>query len=350
MPGLLAALRDPQFRRDVMNGLTDAANRGGVAGVLGGPVDLATMAMRPFGYSVEKPVGGSEWVGQKMQDAGFVSPNRNALAEALASVAVPGAMAKAGPALYAAEQNAMMNAMAPGPRSGSAAAQLGMIRIPGRGQIPETHADVKKLSDRFGRLLDDAGVSYSADKSQISPARYFTFDNPASVDPVYGIESYKVRISDHRNVHGADFSVDPSTGKTFEEMMSEVRGLGVPIADRVRPLPVIVKQRAALVDDLVMGRTAQRFGGTDTEQAAWQGLVKQAESAATKADIEKVRKAADALSQSSRAAFTEAHGFDPGHVSQARLFLSLKNGETTLEKAAKRGYSPDILSALAARL
>ncbi len=38
MAGLLDALLDPQFRKDVRQGLTDAANRGAVAGLLGGPV------------------------------------------------------------------------------------------------------------------------------------------------------------------------------------------------------------------------------------------------------------------------------------------------------------------------
>jgi hypothetical protein len=36
----------------------------------GAPVDLATMAMRPFGYDVQKPVMGSEWIKQKATEAG----------------------------------------------------------------------------------------------------------------------------------------------------------------------------------------------------------------------------------------------------------------------------------------
>jgi hypothetical protein len=35
----------------------------------GAPVDLATMLMRPFGYSTEKPVMGSDWIKQQMTDA-----------------------------------------------------------------------------------------------------------------------------------------------------------------------------------------------------------------------------------------------------------------------------------------
>lgn len=60
-----------------------------LASALGGPVDLATMVMRPFGYSVEKPVLGSEWIGQKMEQGGLVSEARDPLKEFVASVMVP---------------------------------------------------------------------------------------------------------------------------------------------------------------------------------------------------------------------------------------------------------------------
>ena len=47
------------------------ALQGGLLGLttdtLGAPVDLATMAMRPFGYKVPKPVGGSEWLADKLR-------------------------------------------------------------------------------------------------------------------------------------------------------------------------------------------------------------------------------------------------------------------------------------------
>jgi hypothetical protein len=112
-PTILGALRDPQFRRDVRQGLTDALNRGFVGGLLGGPVDIATMMMRPFGYTTEKPVGGSEWIGQKMQDAGLVSAARNPLAEFLSAVAVPSAVTKAAPALMQAETRLAENLAAP---------------------------------------------------------------------------------------------------------------------------------------------------------------------------------------------------------------------------------------------
>lgn len=60
-----------------------------VAAVFGGPVDLTAMIMKPFGYDVEKPILGSEWIGQGMENAGLVSEARDPLKEFAASVMVP---------------------------------------------------------------------------------------------------------------------------------------------------------------------------------------------------------------------------------------------------------------------
>jgi hypothetical protein len=60
-----------------------------VAAVLGGPVDLTSMVMKPFGYDTEKPVLGSEWIGQQMQNVGLVSEARDPLQEFAASIMVP---------------------------------------------------------------------------------------------------------------------------------------------------------------------------------------------------------------------------------------------------------------------
>lgn len=87
--GLLDALQDPQFRQDVRRGLLDAGNRGLVGGLLGAPVDMISAALRPLGYRHEAPVGGSEWIGQKMQGLGAVSAQRNPAAEALAGFIDP---------------------------------------------------------------------------------------------------------------------------------------------------------------------------------------------------------------------------------------------------------------------
>ena len=71
--------------------IKDIAYRG-LASALGGPVDIATMIMRPFGYKIpdNRVIGGSEWIGKKMQDFGIVSSARDPLKEFAASMIVPG--------------------------------------------------------------------------------------------------------------------------------------------------------------------------------------------------------------------------------------------------------------------
>ena len=68
------------------------------ASVFGGPVDLATMVMRPFGYKTpdEKVFGSSEYIGKKLEDVGLVSSARAPITEFLTSMAVPtpGGLAK----------------------------------------------------------------------------------------------------------------------------------------------------------------------------------------------------------------------------------------------------------------
>lgn len=66
---------------------TDVINRGLIAGTLGAPADIGAMAMRPFGYKEEKPFMGSEYIGQKMEQMGMVSPTRRPVAEFAAGVA-----------------------------------------------------------------------------------------------------------------------------------------------------------------------------------------------------------------------------------------------------------------------
>lgn len=89
-PTVIGAIRDPQFVRDVLQGLGETATRG-ITGVLGAPVDITTMAMRPFGYSVpaKQVVGGSEYLGKQLERAGMLSGNRNQLSELLAGLVTP---------------------------------------------------------------------------------------------------------------------------------------------------------------------------------------------------------------------------------------------------------------------
>lgn len=94
MQSIGGAVADSGFRSDVARGLADVANRT-AASVLGGPVDLAATALSALGYRHPAPVGGSEWIGQQMEHAGAVTPERRPAAELLGSLAGPSAAAKA---------------------------------------------------------------------------------------------------------------------------------------------------------------------------------------------------------------------------------------------------------------
>ena len=125
-------LPDKQAMQGMGNDLLAALNRGGVAGVLGAPVDianqLANLGRALYGYAgnkagvlsadqmpklEDKPIGGSEWIGQKMQDAGLINNNRNALAELLSGMVMPGAMLKGGVKANQALDAAIANAQMP---------------------------------------------------------------------------------------------------------------------------------------------------------------------------------------------------------------------------------------------
>jgi hypothetical protein len=113
--GLLDALADVDFQRGVVRDLADSSNRGVFGGLLGAPVDMTTgvlnaaiMGTGLLGNAVgawpasempmpiERPVGGSEWIGQKLQDVGLVTANRNPLAEGLSALALPAGAARLG--------------------------------------------------------------------------------------------------------------------------------------------------------------------------------------------------------------------------------------------------------------
>lgn len=79
-----------EVARDWLGAATDVLNRGLVAGVVGAPVDIASTVLRPFVPGIgDAPVGGSEWIGNKMQQAGIVSSKRRPIAEFAASLIDP---------------------------------------------------------------------------------------------------------------------------------------------------------------------------------------------------------------------------------------------------------------------
>ena len=107
-PSFLGALKDPKFRSEVGNNFMTAANRGLVGMTLGAPVDIVNMAtnlgIAGYGYLGNKlgllspeqmpalnnePFGGSEWIGNKMQEYNLIGDNRNLTAEMIAGSVLP---------------------------------------------------------------------------------------------------------------------------------------------------------------------------------------------------------------------------------------------------------------------
>ena len=62
---------DAPTRGDTYSGFFKGVTQNLVPNVVGIPVDLTTMALRPFGYKVEKPVFGSEWNKDKLTEYGL---------------------------------------------------------------------------------------------------------------------------------------------------------------------------------------------------------------------------------------------------------------------------------------
>ncbi len=137
-----------------------------MAGVIGAPVDLAAMALAPFGYQHPAPVAGSEWIGAQMEKAGAISPIRRPAAELMASLAAPAALPKAA----ATAGLAFMAAMSPEGKArlladltagkGSGSYRLGDV-TPGQqkalqrlGTPPTESRDVMMTDAATGHMLD----------------------------------------------------------------------------------------------------------------------------------------------------------------------------------------------------
>lgn len=125
--------------------MRDLAGRS-VAAVLGTPVDMATLALAPFGYQQQAPVGGSEWIGQQLEGVGAISSERRPAAELLATLATPAAVPKAATAGLA-----FMAAMSP---DGKARLLADLMAGKGSGTYrlgDVTEGQAKGLNQLFGK-------------------------------------------------------------------------------------------------------------------------------------------------------------------------------------------------------
>jgi len=123
--------------------------------VVGTPVDLATMAMRPFGYKTEKPVGGSEYLKEKATELGIRVPESKdsqdqgfrlagelgaSLVNPVSAAKTTGRAAEMLAKLPAAAAQEVLRPMSPMER------QLGIVRMPG-GEFPTKGPGSKELGE-----------------------------------------------------------------------------------------------------------------------------------------------------------------------------------------------------------
>lgn len=182
--------------------IKDLAYRG-LAAALGGPVDIATMIMRPFGYQTPdaQVFGGSEWIGQKMQDTGLVSSARNPLAELGASMVIPGP-----------DDLARAAAFAP--------ALVGSIRGIGKAE------DVLTSINPTGTIFTKYEPSKRA--TQQIGANITTYDVTSNLKPDSFVEIYRGVPKGIKNINPGDFVT------TNKQLAKDYAGNGTVITKRVR--------------------------------------------------------------------------------------------------------------------
>jgi hypothetical protein len=224
---------------------------------------------------IQNPAGGSEWIGEKMKNFGYVSENRNVAAELLASIALPMAAQSLGPRLFAAEQRAAQNMMQPSPMNAATRGQAGMIKYP-YGRIPETLDERVQLRDLLVRHAEKSGYQVQKDAAQTGASLYTTIS-----DPKTGAEAV-VRLSDHapamKYVPGQTpyFSVDPTLGEktaggTFEQAVGFLGRQGLPLKNlgpRYAEIPTM--------NDVVAARHAAESQAFAQSEVARKALMSQA--------------------------------------------------------------------------
>jgi hypothetical protein len=176
------------------------------ASVFGGPVDLAAMVTRPFGYSTpdKQVMGGSEWIGKKMEDVGLVSTARAPLKELIASVAVPtpSGIAK-GIAMAAPAIGGMLFGKGGKLSSSLEDAMLAAEKIKSLG--PEF---VPKIEQASG-----GSVYLTVAKQQLTKS-----GEPSKKTKPTPID-FKARFADHPSYWGSSISSDPVTGNDVDTVV-----------------------------------------------------------------------------------------------------------------------------------
>lgn len=156
--GIFDQIETHEGRSQAMGAARDITNRG-IAGLLGGPVDLVTLALKPFGYDHPAPVGSSEWIGEQMAKAGMVSADRYPLPEFLMSVALPGVAPKGAKGVgLLAEGLESLGGSAGHVGAKSLRSQLGVMSPEGEARLlADLHAGAGRGTFRLGDVTEGQG-------------------------------------------------------------------------------------------------------------------------------------------------------------------------------------------------
>ena len=207
MPGLLNAVREG-FGPGLLNA-AHGVSRGMSADVLGAPVDLISQLLsvpRMLGAQTpdfrESPVGGSQWIGNKLESLGLLRPPTGTPQEAFGRLgggflSSPQAVGRTALALEQAARNAQI----PGPfTTGPIAGQIGatvyhgsphkfekfdMSKI-GTGEGAQSYgrgmyvADNPSIASSYARSVNDPGNLYKVDLPDEHISRMMDWDKPLS--------------------------------------------------------------------------------------------------------------------------------------------------------------------------
>jgi len=160
---LLAEEPKESAREGFIPASIDVVNRSLVAGTLGAPADIGALLLRPFGYK-EEPTLGSEYIGRKMEEAGFISPKRRPVAELLTSFAPLGVTGLAAGTKFGVDL--ARKALGRGVASEAEAVKKATV-----GKYEEPIAEAARERERASRVISqmERQPSVAAERAAIAP-------------------------------------------------------------------------------------------------------------------------------------------------------------------------------------
>lgn len=201
---------EKELARDFGSGLNDVIGRGTLASLIGLPGDLGGLAENgirsALGMPQVQPYGGSEHIGQKLEEAGLVSPVRRPKTELLASLISP---SQAASAAYRTPQMAragvrMLDNLAAPRTMGS---QTGAIDIGGLGKMVAPQDEALRVAQQnAAKPIEEGGLGLRPDNTPEERAAAMGFDAPAFHGTGADIDSF------HRNQW---FTDDPQYASTI---------------------------------------------------------------------------------------------------------------------------------------